>query len=263
MAIRKLLQYDRNVLRRSFSTDHRHCRSKNETKLSSYDSYPDSMLHPMVKGTGGSFKWDITEPAKLTLYKLKDFIDEFTGGVAVRESQQKVNELQNKVSGLLDKRSKTELKLFEVKKKVTDVNAAQQSVSRDDINYFDLIREEFLLKSEKQNIENLLEVLSHEHQVLLLQLTHALSDVHAKERQEVNNMRVIKLFLTIVLGIAGFAGNAGYNHYKDRKVQQQLEVLVKYVEGEKARQGKTGESWGSYLYRQPGRFYRYMFTKQR
>ncbi|KFB51874.1 AGAP003838-PA-like protein [Anopheles sinensis] len=262
MTIRKLMLYDRNVLRRLFSTDHRQCRSKHESKLNSYDSYPDSMLHPMVKGTGGSFKWDITEPTRQTLYKLKDFIDEFTGGVAVRESQQKVNELQDKVSELLDKRSKTELKLLEVKKKVTDVNAAQHTVSHGDVNYFGLLREEFLLKSEKQNLENMLEVLSHEHQVLLLQLTHALSDVHAKERQEVNNMRVIKLFLTIVLGIAGFAGNAGYNHYKDRRVQQQLEVLVKYVEGEKARQGKPSESWGSYLYRQPGRFYRYMFPKQ-
>lgn len=171
--------------------------------MNSYDSYPDSMLHPMVKGAGGSLKWDITEPAKQTIYKLKDFYDEFTGAVAVRASLQKVNELQDKVSGLLDKRIKIELQLFEVKRKVIDVNAAQHTVSQEAINYVDLLREEFLLKSEKQNLENMLEVLSHEHQVLLLQLTHALNDVHAKERQEVNNVRVIKLFLTIVLGIAG------------------------------------------------------------
>uniref|UniRef100_A0A182KB98 Uncharacterized protein n=1 Tax=Anopheles christyi TaxID=43041 RepID=A0A182KB98_9DIPT len=42
-----------------------------------------------------------------------------------------------------------------------------------------------------------------------------------------------------------------------------LQTVVEYVEQEKSRQATAPtESWGSYLYRQPGRLYGYLLPKQ-
>ena len=126
------------------------------------------------------------------------------------------------------------------------------------------------LLSEKQRLDGLIGLLNYEHQLLLMQLTHALNEVHAKERHEANTLRLVKVFLTTLVAVIGFAGNAGYNHYKDAKVQNHmmqqstmLQTVLEYVEEEKSRKATAStESWGSYLYRQPGRLYGYLLPKQ-
>lgn len=203
-------------------------------------------------------------------YSIKHFYEDFVGNREVQEAHNKVRDLQHKLSVLIDKRNMCEFDLIEVKKQLADVNSFQQTVSREDLQYIELLKQEFKIFSEKQRLESLIEVLNYEHQLLLMQLTYALNDTHVKERQEASNARLVKLFFTTLAAMLGFAGSVGYNHYKDTKVQnfmkshnKMMKTLVEYVEQEQARNvTPSTESWGSYLYRQPGRLYGYLFPKQ-
>uniref|UniRef100_A0A182KB25 Uncharacterized protein n=1 Tax=Anopheles christyi TaxID=43041 RepID=A0A182KB25_9DIPT len=241
---------------------------KRSEKLSSYDGLREGFVHPLE--TEKSMKLRFVEQGKLTMYHIKHFYEDFTGNSEVKEAQSKVSELQHKLDIVMDKRNNSELELIEVKKQLAELNSSQQKVTREDIQYLDLLKTEFKLFSEKQRLDSLIEVLSYEHQLLLMQLTHALNEVHAKERHEANTLRLIKLLLTTLVAVIGFAGNAGYNHYKDAKVQNHmklqstlLQTVVEYVEQEKSRQATAPiESWGSYLFRQPGRLYGYLLPKQ-
>uniref|UniRef100_A0A182MNA7 Uncharacterized protein n=1 Tax=Anopheles culicifacies TaxID=139723 RepID=A0A182MNA7_9DIPT len=205
------------------------------------------------------------------MYDLKHFYEDFVGNGEVQESQSKVKELQHKLNVLIDRRSACELELIEVKKQLAELNSTQQTVSRGDAQYIELLKQEFKLYSEKQRLDGLLEVLNTEHQLLLMQLTHAFNDVHTKERQEANNVRLVKLFFATLVAVLGFATNAAYNHYKDARVQnhmnmqsQMMMTVVEFVEQEQSRNANkpSTESWGSYLYRQPGRLYGYLFPNQ-
>uniref|UniRef100_A0A182PBA7 Coiled-coil domain-containing protein 51 n=1 Tax=Anopheles epiroticus TaxID=199890 RepID=A0A182PBA7_9DIPT len=204
------------------------------------------------------------------MYSIKHFYEDFTGNSDVKKAQSKVGDLQHKIDIVMEKRSISECELIEVKKQLADLNSSQQDVTREDVDYLDLLKKEFKIHSQKQRLEGLIEVQNYEHQLLLMQLTHALNEVHAKERHEANTLRLIKLCLTTLVAVMGFVGNAGYNHYKDAKVQNHmklqstiLQTLLEHAEEEKSRKANVStESWGSYLYRQPGRFYGYMFPKQ-
>lgn len=271
--------------------------SKGSGQSSSYDSLPEGFAHPFVTHGQSSLKLRFTEQGRLMIYNIKHFYEDFTGNSEVREAQSKVNDLQHKLDIVMDKRNTSELELIEVKKQLAELNSSQQNVTHQDIEYLDFLKKEFKVRtchprsrdivlhsgiityssppllqllSEKQRLDGLIGLLNYEHQLLLMQLTHALNEVHAKERHEANTLRLVKVFLTTLVAVIGFAGNAGYNHYKDAKVQNHmmqqstmLQTVLEYVEEEKSRKATAStESWGSYLYRQPGRLYGYLLPKQ-
>uniref|UniRef100_A0A182VY74 Coiled-coil domain-containing protein 51 n=1 Tax=Anopheles minimus TaxID=112268 RepID=A0A182VY74_9DIPT len=138
------------------------------------------------------------------MYEIKHFYQNFIGNGEMQESQSKVNALQHKLSVLTEKRSSCEFELIDVKKQLAELNSSQQLVSREDAQYVELLWQEFKLNSEKQRLDSLLEVINNEHRMVLMQLTHAFNDVHAKERQEANKLRLVKLFFTTLVAVLRF-----------------------------------------------------------
>uniref|UniRef100_A0A182NSQ4 Uncharacterized protein n=1 Tax=Anopheles dirus TaxID=7168 RepID=A0A182NSQ4_9DIPT len=215
--------------------------SNSDSHHHSNDKHYRSFANPLVKEDGFSLKVGFIENGKEIMYSIKHFYDDFVGHSVVKEAQARVNDVQHEVSVLLEKRNTSEFEIVEVAKQLATVQAAQHSVTREDREYLELMKTEFVLSSEKHRLDGMVKILNAEHQMLLLRLTHALNDVHAKERQEASSVRLVKLFFTAIVALIGLAGNAGYNHYKDAQVQNHLKqqstmmkTLVDYVEQERS-----------------------------
>uniref|UniRef100_A0A2M4BT12 Uncharacterized protein n=1 Tax=Anopheles marajoara TaxID=58244 RepID=A0A2M4BT12_9DIPT len=220
-------------------------------------------LHPVSRDTKHGF----IAQGKRALYGARDFYHDFIGTQDVRAAQQKLEDLQGKISVAEATRSQHELELVQIRKRIAEVNASQHSADRNDSLYYDLIKKEFLLNSEKIRLTGLLDVTIYELQVLQRQLTQAVLEMQTKQNLMTQNGRVVKILLTIVAGTLAFLGKDGYEIYRDadirnwkNSIQSDVRELLRRTEEKPA--NVSTESWASYLYRQPVRFYRYMFTSK-
>uniref|UniRef100_A0A4Y0BPW4 Uncharacterized protein n=1 Tax=Anopheles funestus TaxID=62324 RepID=A0A4Y0BPW4_ANOFN len=179
-------------------------RESTSNKAPSYTNLRGGFTNPLNREGEDSLKLRFFDQTKHMAYEIKHFYQDFIGNKEVQESQRKVHDLQHKLNILIDKRSSCEFEVIEIKKQLAELNSSQQTVSREDAQYIELLKQEFKLHSEKQRLDSLIEVMNYEHQLMLMQLTHAFNDVHLKERQEANNIRLVKLFLTTIVAVLGF-----------------------------------------------------------
>ncbi|XP_049533936.1 uncharacterized protein LOC125950210 [Anopheles darlingi] len=220
-------------------------------------------LHPVTKDTKHGF----IAQGKRALYGARDFYHDFIGTQNVRTAQQKLEDLHGKISVVEATRSQHELKLVEIRKLIAEVHASQHRTDRNDAIYYDLTKKEFLLNSEKIRLTGLLDVTIYELQVLQRHLTQAIFEMQTKQEHVAHNGRVVKILLTIVAGTLAFLGKDGYEIYRDadirkwkNSIQSDVKELLRRTEEKPVE--VPSESWASYLYRQPVRFYRYMVTSK-
>ncbi|XP_050083819.1 uncharacterized protein LOC126570250 [Anopheles aquasalis] len=255
-----LISTGRRSVPRVLIVNHR-CFAKPVRNSDNYDAL--ATLHPVTRDTKHGF----IAQGKRALYGARDFYHDFIGTQEVRAAQQKLEDLQGQISVAEVTRSQHELELVQIRKQIAEVNASQHSVDRNDSLYYDLTKKEFLLNSEKIRLTGLLDVTIYELQVLQRQLTQAIFEMQTKQNLVAQNGRVVKILLTIVAGTLAFLGKDGYEIYRDadirnwkNSIQSDVKELLRRTEEKPV--DVPPESWASYLYRQPGRFYRYMFPSK-
>ncbi|KAL1401135.1 hypothetical protein pipiens_006853 [Culex pipiens pipiens] len=234
--------------------------------------------------------------AKSKLYEAQTFYDEFSGMNEVKVAQNKVIEIQNQLQLVQERRRHILLELTLIRKQMQDIHVELQKAVRGEHRYVELIKEEFDVIAREREKNQIFQIVDQEERELFSHLTSAVKTSHEKERTQANNVKywsIIGSCVGALLGIVATSINYYYRNTQfeaikattgegvtrlvqvDGKLNElglSLDYIKEYVairreEDEKARframreaelaQMRAREGWGSYLWRNSVRIYRF------
>lgn len=234
--------------------------------------------------------------AKSKLYEAQSFYDEFSGMNEVKVAQNKVIEIQNQLQLVQERRRHILLELTLIRKQLQDIHVELQKATRGEHRYVELIKEEFDVIAREREKNQIFQIVDQEERELFSHLTSAVKTSHEKERTQANNVKywsIIGSCVGALLGIVATSINYYYRNTQfeaikattgegitrlvqlDGKLTElglSLDYIKEYVEirkleEEKARfkavkeaelaQIRAKEGWGSYLWRNSARVYRF------
>uniref|UniRef100_A0A1Q3F843 Putative conserved plasma membrane protein n=1 Tax=Culex tarsalis TaxID=7177 RepID=A0A1Q3F843_CULTA len=234
--------------------------------------------------------------AKSKLYEAQSFYDEFSGMNEVKAAQNKVIEIQNQLQLVQERRRHILLELTLIRKQMQDIHVELQKAVRGEHRYVELIREEFDVIAREREKNQIFQIVDQEERELFSHLTSAVKTSHEKERTQANNVKywsIIGSCVGALLGIVATSINYYYRNTQfeaikastgegitrlvqvDGKLTElglSLDYIKEYVEmrrleDEKERfraareaesaQIRAREGWGSYLWRNSVRVYRF------
>ncbi|KAG5679274.1 hypothetical protein PVAND_008853 [Polypedilum vanderplanki] len=176
-------------------------------------------------------KNDVKDKYKEKLMQISAFTveryNQIIGFDEIDKEYRKVTALQEELAKIQGKRTNLQLQINQIQKNLTSLQSQIQDCRRGEARYIELMKKEFEVIQEKNNLEEKFDIVDQNERELFAHLQAKINILHEKSRTHTKQWGVITSILGATLGVICTGISAYFRNNDIRRVQQNFQNQFK------------------------------------